>query len=100
MRLLPLIAAAFLAACASSVTCPPSPPARTATLPPAPDDDKCWSSRFQSYVGKNKSELPLAMPPVVRLTCTTCVVTQDFRADRLNIVYDEKTGVIASVKCG
>lgn len=102
MRILPLVAVAFLTACATPVTCPPSPPpgAGASVLPPAPEDDRCWSSRFVSYVGKNKSELPKTLPQVTRVNSTTDVVTQDFRPDRLNIVYDAKTGVIESVRCG
>jgi len=52
-------------------------------------------------VGRNRSELP-ARPAgeVWRVTCTTCPVTMDYSPDRLNILFDESTGVIREVKCG
>lgn len=36
----------------------------------------------------------------VRLVCTTCPMTRDYRPNRLNLIYDEATGIIQDVTCG
>jgi hypothetical protein len=69
----------------------------------APSDGpaQCKADQYQRYVGRNRSELP-AKPAgeTWRVTCTTCPVTMDYSPTRLNIVFDEATGVIREVKCG
>jgi len=36
----------------------------------------------------------------VRIVCTTCPTTKDLRPDRLNIRFNEASGIIESVDCG
>lgn len=69
--------------------------------PPVAEPGQCRADQYQTYVGRNRSELP-ARPPAEtwRVTCTTCPVTMDFNPSRLNILYDETSGVIREVKCG
>jgi hypothetical protein len=70
--------------------------------PPAVDrSDVCGAKSMQSLIGKQRTEIPVPVDPNRRrVTCTTCPVTQDFRPDRINILYDADTGVIKEVKCG
>lgn len=101
------VAALTLSACASSEPeAPPPPPpsvAETPTVPVPPEEpkDSCKASEHQWLVGKNKSEIPVPVDPSkVRVACTTCPVTMDFRAERLNIFYDANTGIVKQVSCG
>lgn len=73
----------------------------TAPMPPADGPTQCKADQYQRFVGRNRSELP-AKPAseTWRVTCTTCPVTMDYNPTRLNIVYEEATGVIRQVKCG
>ncbi len=73
----------------------------TAPMPPADGPSQCKADQYQRFVGRNRSELP-AKPAseTWRVTCTTCPVTMDYNPTRLNIVYEEATGVIRDVKCG
>ena len=67
----------------------------------APSADECGARGHQSLVGKTASEIP-AKPAGAnwRIACTACPVTLDYRPDRLNIFFEEKTQVIQEVKCG
>jgi hypothetical protein len=73
----------------------------TTPMPPADGPTQCKADQYQRFVGRNRSELP-AKPAseTWRVTCTTCPVTMDYNPTRLNIVYEEATGVIRDVKCG
>jgi hypothetical protein len=72
-----------------------------APLPPADGPSQCRAEQYQRYVGRHRSELP---PKPVnenwRVTCTTCPVTMDYSPSRLNIFYEESSGIIREVKCG
>ena len=72
------------------------------TPPPMSDaPDQCKASQYQSYVGRNRSELPpKPANETWRVTCTTCPVTMDYSPQRLNILFEQSTGVIREVKCG
>ena len=93
---LTLATAGLLAACA-----PMDDSAGVAPTVPADGPSQCKADQYQRFVGRNRSELP-AKPQneTWRVTCTTCPVTMDYNSGRLNIVYDEPTGVIREVKCG
>jgi hypothetical protein len=90
---LSLAAAGLMAACA--------PTEETAPTTPSDGPTQCRADQYQRYVGRNRSELP---PKPAnenwRVTCTTCPVTMDYSPSRLNIFFDQATGVIREVKCG
>jgi len=116
--------AAGLYGCASGPAEAPAPPARTtppavavpspvpvqaprpAPPPRAPEykpmaNDTCGAQALQNLVGKPRTEIPVPLyPDRRRVVCSTCVVTQEFRADRQTIVFDTDTGIIKSVTCG
>lgn len=90
-----LAAAGLLAAACAPVDTTPTP------MPPDDGPSQCRADQYQRFVGRNRSELP-ARPAgeVWRVTCSTCAVTMDYNPGRLNIVYEESSGVIREVKCG
>jgi hypothetical protein len=101
------IAAAFaLSACQAS---PPEKKAAAesdaATPPPTTDqpaeNDTCGAKTYAWTVGKNKDQIPPAHAgKVVRVLCTTCMMTMDFNAERVNIFFDRKTGLVTRLSCG
>ncbi|MGV8929083.1 MAG: I78 family peptidase inhibitor [Brevundimonas sp.] len=93
---LSLVATAFLAA-----ACTPVEVGDPTPLPTGDGPTQCKADQYQRYVGRNRTELPpRPSDEVWRVTCTTCPVTMDYNPRRLNIVFDESTGVIGEVKCG
>lgn len=91
--ILTLSAAGLLAACA--------PVDDGASVPPSEGPTQCRADQYQRYVGRNRSELPpRPANETWRVTCTTCPVTMDYSPSRLNIFYEERTGIIREVKCG
>lgn len=82
--------------------CAPMEEGGDMTPPPMSDaPDQCKASQYRQYVGRNRSELPpKPANETWRVTCTTCPVTMDYSPSRLNILYEEATGVIREVKCG
>ncbi len=63
--------------------------------------DTCGAAPFQYLVGKPKSEVPVPVEPSKRrVYCSTCMVTMDYRPNRLNVVFDQDTGRVTSIKCG
>lgn len=99
---------------ASRNTPPPPPPSRYATAtpyvtprpssqprPPSTAADACGAGAHAYLVGKNRSEIPVPVNPGQRrVYCSTCPVTMDFSAARLNIVYNPETDLVTEVKCG
>lgn len=70
---------------------------------PATDngEDQCRAAKYQSLVGKKKSEIPPKPAGATwRVACNSCPVTMDYSPMRLNIFYDTKTEIIESVRCG
>ena len=68
---------------------------------PDGEADLCKAADYQYLIGKHRNEIPVPVEVVNRrVTCTTCAVTMDFNPNRLNIVFDEASGVIREVKCG
>jgi len=88
-------ASLLVAACAPVGAVDPAP------TPPDEGANQCKADQYQRFVGRNRSELP-ARPAdeVWRVTCTTCPVTMDYSPRRLNILFEQSTGVIREVKCG
>ncbi len=61
----------------------------------------CRVEDYQSYIGRNRSEIPTAPEgQTFRVLCTTCPATMDYRENRVNFVFDQATGVVQQVKCG
>ncbi|AQR63504.1 hypothetical protein BZG35_11640 [Brevundimonas sp. LM2] len=64
-------------------------------------EDLCKAADFQYLVGRSRTEIPVPVEVVSRrVVCTTCPVTQDFSAHRLNIFYNEQTDIVEQVRCG
>lgn len=91
MRLILTTAAAAglgLAACA------PTP----ATAPTEPQ--RCDADGARSLIGSHVGAVTFPRDANVRIVCTTCPTTRDYRPDRLNVRFNETTGIIESVDCG
>lgn len=97
----------LLGACSAQTEAPAKAPVREPVLPgPVPPSDplkpdQCRALERQSWVGQSVDTLPA--PPTGeawRVVCTSCARTDDFRADRLNIEYDDATRRIVKVSCG
>jgi len=81
--------------------CAPVDDGGSSPMPPQDGPDQCKASRYQRYIGRNRSELPSRPAGEVwRVTCTTCPVTMDYSPGRLNILFEESSGTIREVKCG
>ena len=71
------------------------------TRPVSPTTDLCRAGEMQWLVGKPKTDIPVPVNVVNRrVTCTTCPVTEDFSPHRLNIFFNEETGIVEQVRCG
>lgn len=94
IQILSLAAAGLLAAACAPVD-------SGGTMPPDDGPTQCKAENYQRYIGRNRSELP-AQPAgeTWRVTCTTCPVTMDYNPGRLNIFFEQSTGIIREVKCG
>lgn len=81
--------------------CAPMDRAPVTPTTPADGPSECKADIYSAYVGRNRSELP-AKPAneTWRVLCTTCPMTMDYNPERLNIVFEETSGVIREVKCG
>lgn len=95
----------FCAAVLAAAACAPgqvTPPPRAGDRPGAPDpSDTCGASRLQYLIGRPKSEIPVPTNPQMRrVTCTTCPITMDYSPQRLNILFDQATGIVREVRCG
>ena len=67
----------------------------------SPTTDLCGAGDMQWLVGKPKTEIPVPVDVVNRrVTCTTCPVTEEFSPHRLNIFFNDQTGIVEQVRCG
>ena len=74
----------------------PRPPA----LPAAPKG-RCDAPSLAYLVGRPRTEIPVpADLSHRRVACTTCPGTDDYRADRTDILFSAATGIVTSVTCG
>lgn len=89
-----LIAAAF-AVTVLAGACAPTAPVVTPEGP-----RRCDAAGARSLIGKHVGAVDFAAGANVRIVCTTCATTRDYRPDRLNIRFVEATGIIESVDCG
>ncbi|HEX8232137.1 MAG TPA: hypothetical protein VF559_02160 [Caulobacteraceae bacterium] len=91
--LLPLAALVLISCATEQPAAPPPPEAPSET-------GMCRTAEFQWLVGRRRGEIPPLLPQPARVTCTSCAVTMDHNPGRLNIFYDEATGVVREVRCG
>ncbi len=87
-----------LAACAPQPVPPETPGS-------GPDEGagmawRCDAEAARSLIGSHVGAVTFPRESNVRIACTTCAVTQDYQEDRLNLFFDEDTGVIERVSCG
>ena len=90
MRALILAAGALAAA-----SCAPMP--ETAGGPAL---TRCDAEANRSLIGSHVGAVSFPADANVRVVCTTCPTTKDYRPDRLNVRFDQATGIIRSVDCG
>lgn len=94
-QFLGLAAAGLLAAACAPVETGPGP------MLPENGPSQCRADQYQRFIGRNRSELPpRPAGETWRVTCTTCPMTMDYNSGRVNILYEESSGVIREVKCG
>lgn len=69
--------------------------------PQTPTADLCKAGELQWLVGKPKTDIPVPVEVVNRrVTCTTCPVTEDYSPYRLNILFNDQSGIVEQVRCG
>ena len=91
MRLLTLAALGLaVAACAPVAPLPEQTPV----------PQRCDAAAARSLIGAHVGAVTFPRDANVRVVCTTCPVTKDLRPDRLNIWFDQATGIIERVDCG
>lgn len=61
---------------------------------------RCDAEGARSLIGSHVGAVSFPENAEVRTACTTCAVTEDYRADRLTLYFDEDTGLIERVACG
>lgn len=65
-----------------------------------PVSGQCNAEDARSLIGSHVGAVTFASDAEVRIVCTTCPTTKDLRPDRLNVRFDQQTGIIQSVDCG
>lgn len=103
MRALILAAATAAVAACTAPEAPPVPatPPSPETPPAAPTPVvwRCDAEGAQSLIGSHVGAVTFPQDANVRIACTTCPVTDDYRPDRLTLLFDEETGIIESARC-
>jgi hypothetical protein len=74
--------------------------APVAEAPPNAGPQRCDAEGARSLIGSHVGAVSFPADANVRIVCTTCPTTKDLRPDRLNIRFDQATGIIRSVDCG
>lgn len=73
--------------------------APVAGTPPA-GPQRCDAEGARALIGSHVGAVSFPADANVRIVCATCPTTKDLRPDRLNIRFDQATGIIRSVECG
>lgn len=104
----PLIALFLLAACSAPETTTPAPASESAPPPAASGPqsaeeataaDTCGMARFAHLIGTEASAIDQStLPPRTRIITPDMMVTQDFSAERLNIITGTD-GKVSSMRC-
>lgn len=89
------VSTAVVAAGLFAAACAPTP-----TPEPSDRPDQCRAEAHRSLIGQNVAAVSFPADGKVRVVCTTCPTTRDYRPDRLNVRFDQASGVIRSVDCG
>ena len=97
MRIVALFA---LAGVLSACTAPGAPGPDNGPGAPPSGPDTCNAVANQSLIGRHIGAVTFPADANIRVACTTCMVTQDYRPERMNVRFDEETGVIEEVSCG
>ena len=86
----------------STLSCAGAAETPSASAPaPKASQDTCGAAKLHYLVGRNKSEIPPTPAGATwRIYCSSCLVTMDYSPSRVDIVFDEKTGIVKEVKCG
>ncbi len=78
--------------------------ASCAPVDPSPGETpiplRCDAAAARSLIGSHIGAVSFPQGANVRIVCTTCPMSKDLRPDRLNVRFDEATGIIESVDCG
>lgn len=104
MRTLTVCLALALAACGQTTA--PQTPATTetpiaaapATAAEATAQDACGASQYRAMIGVNIAAASFPTDAGIRIIQPGTPVTEDFRAERLNVITDAN-GVITSLEC-
>ena len=63
--------------------------------------DTCGAAALAGLVGKPRTLIPVPVDlSRRRVACTACPVAPDVRLDRVNILFDARTGLVTRVACG
>jgi hypothetical protein len=76
---------------------------QAAVASPAPPAPKllCDAASLAYLVGRKRTEIPVpADLSRRRVACTTCPASEDHRPERTDILFDQRTGLVAAVTCG
>jgi hypothetical protein len=65
-----------------------------------PQPWRCDAEGARELIGSHMGAVTFPADATVRIVCTTCPTTRDYRPDRLNVRFLEETGIIQSVDCG
>lgn len=69
---------------------------------PAPDGmpDTCGAAASRDLIGRNVAAVSFPSDANVRVACTTCAVTLDYNPGRMNVFFDQNSGIIERITCG
>lgn len=92
----------MLTAFAGAVALSACAPTQEAGAGGEPTPVACKAGDYQEYVGRNRSTIPADAPRgrIFRVLCSSCAATMDYRDNRVNFTYDDKTEIVTRVSCG